>query len=141
MYCNLLQCSHFKDTCIAARSDGKLVGFVSGYILPAHPDTLFVWQVVVAGEARGNGLAGRMLQALLDQPACRGVKYIETTITPDNKASQALFSKLADVLKTDTEIAPGFDKDAHFQGQHESEERWRIGPITRPKQGENDENL
>lgn len=129
VYCNLLQCNHFSDTCICAKSDEKLVGFVSGYLLPANPNTLFVWQVVVAEEARGQGLAGRMLQSLLEQPTCQNVDFVETTITPDNKASQALFTKLAAALATDVQISIGFDKTRHFQGQHESEELWRIGPI------------
>ena len=133
MYCNLLQCSHFKETCICAKVDGQLVGFVSGYLLPAHLNTLFVWQVVVAEQARGQGLAGCMLTALMDQPACRNVDFIETTITPDNKASQALFTKLAERLSTHARILPGFDKALHFQDEHDSEELWRIGPIPKQK--------
>ncbi len=129
VYCNLLQCNHFKDTCISARSDRGLVGFVSGYVLPTRPDTLFVWQVAVAEQARGQGLAGRMLLALLERPACCKVDFVETTITSDNKSSQALFTKLADTLSTRVQILPGFDKALHFHGEHDSEELWRIGPI------------
>jgi len=129
VYCNLLQCSHFQDTCICAESDGQLVGFVSGYLLPAKPNTLFIWQVVVDGEARGQGLAGRMLQALLEKPACSNVDFVETTITPDNKASQGLFTKLAAALSAKVQVTNGFDKTRHFNGEHNSEELWRIGPI------------
>ena len=135
VYCNLLQCTHFKDTCICAKSDDQLVGFVSGYLLPARPNTLFVWQVVVAEAGRGQGLASRMLTALLKQPACRSVEFIETTITPDNAASQALFTKLAKLLKTEANVGPGFDKELHFEGRHESEELWKIGPITQNEEG------
>lgn len=141
VYCNLLQCTHFHNTCICAKSDGKLIGFVSGHLLPAHPDTLFVWQVVVDEQARGQGLAGRMLKALLDQPACRNVEFAETTITADNKASQALFTKLAKTLATDVQILPGFDKAHHFHGEHASEELWRIGPITQRQRGSQNEDI
>src|SRR5690625_5487399 len=44
-YCNLLQCTHFADTAVAVLQDDQLVGFVSGYLLPNQPSTLFVWQV------------------------------------------------------------------------------------------------
>src|SRR5690606_23617577 len=37
MYCNFLQCDHFADTCVVAELDGEIVGWVSGYILPAEP--------------------------------------------------------------------------------------------------------
>ena len=131
MYCNLLQCTHFSNTCICAKSEGTLIGFVSGYLLPGQPDTLFVWQVVVDEEARGQGLAGRMLKTLLDQPACSGVTFVETTITPDNTASQALFTRLATALSADINLLSGFDKTLHFHGEHDSEELWRIGPISK----------
>jgi L-2,4-diaminobutyric acid acetyltransferase len=45
LYCNLLQCDHFASTCVAAELDGDIVGWVSGYIVPDSPDTLFIWQV------------------------------------------------------------------------------------------------
>ena len=48
MYCNLLQCSHFASTCALAEIDGKPVGWISGYLPPEKPDTLFVWQVARA---------------------------------------------------------------------------------------------
>src|SRR5690606_15860277 len=41
-YCNLLHCTHFADTSVAAERDGVLVGFISGYLPPRRSDTLFV---------------------------------------------------------------------------------------------------
>ena len=135
VYCNLLQCSHFSDTCISAQMDGRLVGFISGYLMPRRPNTLFVWQVVVAEDARGQGLANRMLQALLDRPACSNIDFIETTITPDNKASQGLFTQLAATLSAEVKTSAGFDEILHFNREHSSEELWRIGPITKDNKG------
>ena len=67
VYCNLLQCSHFSQTSIAAELNQALVGFVSGYRLPDRPDTLFIWQVAISDQARGHGLATRMVNALLQR--------------------------------------------------------------------------
>jgi len=110
-----------------------LAGFISGYLIPDRPDTLFVWQVVVADAFRGQGLAGRMLQALIERPACEKVKFIETTITPSNAASASLFRKFAKRIGADVQISEGFDKERHFGGQHESEQLWHIGPVPEPK--------
>lgn len=131
VYCNLLQCTHFDDTSICAKCNGELVGFVSGYIIPKQCNTLFIWQVAVADSARGQGLAIRMLNELLELPSCREVDLVETTITPSNEASQALFRKFADQHATTATIIPGFEQNTHFDGQHESEQLWRIGPITK----------
>jgi len=128
-YCNLLQCSHFADTSVAAVLDGQLVGFISGYILPARPDTLFIWQVAVSDKARGQGLASKMIQHILDRPNCSQVAFIETTITESNAASWALFESAAKKLNAQLERSMMFEKQAHFQGEHDSEMLVRIGPF------------
>ena len=131
MYCNLLQCAHFSATSVAAELNHKLVGFISGYIQPDQADTLFIWQVAVSESARGQGLAGRMLQQLLSREVTRNVRYIETTITPDNQASWALFESLAKKLQAPLTRTVMFEQQQHFAGQHETEMLARIGPLTR----------
>jgi L-2,4-diaminobutyric acid acetyltransferase len=129
-YCNLLQCSHFADTSIIAKQNDSCMGFVSGYLIPTRPEAVFVWQVAVAPAARGQRLASRMLRALLESEACRAVRYLETTITPDNEASLALFGTLAQSLDVGIEESAAFDKDQHFHGEHATEHLFRIGPFT-----------
>lgn len=131
-YCNLLQCTHFADTSIAAVDENdKLVGFISGYIPPSRPDTLFVWQVAVDESCRGQGLAKRMLMALIER--CRSeqsIRYIETTITPGNDASEALFSGTYQALNIATETMVLFSRKQHFADQHDDEVLWRGGPLS-----------
>jgi len=136
IYCNLLQTTHFNETSICAKQQGELVGYISGYLIPDRPDTLFVWQVAVAESARGQGLAGRMLQELLIRPACWNVQALETTITDSNQASRALFRKFADSLNAPLIVSVGFDRHKHFDGAHDSEELWHIGPFTKNKREE-----
>jgi len=129
MYCNLLQCTDFADTCILAELDGEPVGWISAYRPPTEPETLFVWQVAVHEKARGRGLAGRMLNALLERPDCDGVDRITTTVTPDNEASLAMFRSFARRADAPLEVSEGFDRTEHFDGQHKSERLITIGPI------------
>lgn len=128
IYCNLLQCTHFNNTAIAAELDNELVGFVSGYIPPHKPDTLFIWQVVIAQTLRGQGLARQMLLQLLRK--CAPVRFVETTITPDNKASWALFNGLARELNVALDSRLFFSRDENFGGQHDDEHLLQIGPIS-----------
>ncbi len=131
VYCNLLHCSDFADTAIAAENaEGQLVGFISGYRPPNRADTLFVWQVAVDPSQRGQGLALRMLLALTERLAAQGVRYLETTISPDNAASQALFKKAFARLNADYNTSTLFSRAAHFAGQHEDEVLYRAGPFT-----------
>ncbi|WP_299199603.1 diaminobutyrate acetyltransferase [uncultured Amphritea sp.] len=128
-YCNLLQCSHFSETSILAEHQGQVVGFISGYRKPQAPDTLFVWQVAVSPNARGCGLATKMLLNLLASEANRSVSHVETTITSDNAPSWALFTRLADQCNAPLERALIFDRVTHFNDQHDSELLVRIGPV------------
>jgi L-2,4-diaminobutyric acid acetyltransferase len=129
MYCNLLQCSHFAETSVAAQMGGELVGFVSGYIIPGRDDTLFIWQVAVGEKARGRGLASRMLDHIAGRERCRDVSYLETTITEDNKASWALFTRFAERRGAELDSSVMFDEQLHFGGEHASEMLVRIGPF------------
>lgn len=130
-YCNLLQCSHFAETSVAADLKGELVGFISGYIVPGRRDTLFVWQVAVGSKARGQGLATKMLKDLLSRPETKQVTHIETTITEDNEASWNLFRGLAKRLGASVKSRVMFDAEEHFDGEHDSEMLVRIGPVRR----------
>lgn len=133
LYCNLLQCSHFADTSVAARMEGRLVGFISGYRIPARPDTQFVWQVVVSEAARGRGLAKRMLHYLAEQSGGAAnlppVRFLETTITPDNEASWALFRSFARDFDAPIEESVLFSCEQHFAGSHDDEVLLRIGAL------------
>lgn len=129
LYCNLLQTSHFASTSVAAELDGQLVGFISGYLIPERPDTLFVWQVLVGEEGRGRGLATQMLKHILERPACARVHFLETTITEANEASWALFRGLARKLDAHVAESVMFDCHQHFGGDHDTEMLVRIGPF------------
>lgn len=129
MYCNLLQSSHFADTSIAAKLGDKLVGFISGYLIPDRPDTLFIWQVAVDESARGQGLAAHMISGILSRPENSHVHFIETTITPDNDASWALFRSFARKHNATLNDSEHFTQQLHFQDLHKTEHLVRIGPF------------
>lgn len=129
VYCNLLQCLHFADTSVAALVDDEVIGFISAYCPPNEPETLFVWQVVVAKSGRGSGLAKHMLKWLVDQPSTEKAMRLATTITLNNVASWALFESFA----RDCGVIPAksllFQKEHHFANQHDDEYLLRIDPL------------
>jgi L-2,4-diaminobutyric acid acetyltransferase len=128
-YCNLLQCTDFASTCVLAERDGQLLGWISAYRPPAEPDCLFIWQVAVSAEARGEGLAGKMLDALLARPAAAGASTLTTTITEDNTASWKLFEAFARRHGASLERTPRFERERDFAGAHDTEWEARIAPL------------
>lgn len=128
-YCNLLMCTHFAATSIVARRGGQLVGFIAAYPPPQEQGKLFVWQVAVADTARGQGLAGRMLIDLLARPACAQVQFLQTSVTPDNTASRALFAALGRRLSAPVTERLWFARERDFGGAHADELLLEIGPF------------
>lgn len=130
-YQYLMWCTYFSETSVVVEENGDIVGFVSGFIQPKKPETLFVWQVAVDESQRGKGLATKMLQYLLEQDACRGTRFIEATISPSNEPSQKLFHGLARRLETTIKVSDCF-KAEDFPGTgHEDELSHLIGPFTK----------
>ena len=125
-YAYVLWCRDFARTSIVASVDGRVCGFVTGYRRQDRPDTLMGWQGATDPSQRGQGIAGRMLGALLDRLAPQGVTRLETTISPDNTASQALFTGVARRRGVGIRREDLFAADA-FPDSHEPEDLYTIG--------------
>jgi L-2,4-diaminobutyric acid acetyltransferase len=131
VYSYLLLAEHFGHTSVLAHDDeGCLLGYISAYLHPHKPDVLFVWQVAVHEQARGESLARRMIQHLLQRTALSGVRFIETTVGPSNQASRRMFQGVARALNTSIVEAPFFERAMFGPHGHEDEPLLRIGPFT-----------
>ncbi|MBF9002824.1 MULTISPECIES: diaminobutyrate acetyltransferase [Vibrio] len=132
-YCNFLQSTHFRKTCVMAEYRGQVAGFISAYRKPDQPDELFIWQVAVHPKARGKGLAFDMLNELLNRETLHDITAIETTITRDNQGSWSLFKKLERAHGQQGEVTTFLDQTRHFCGEHDTEYLFRI-PLNSRKQ-------
>jgi len=129
-YLYLILCLHFSETCLVAKSDSQIVGFISSYILPKNKDVLFVWQVAVHEKMRGQGLGKKLLNKLIQQNVCKEIRYITCTISPSNKASKSLFKSFAKNLEADFKENVLFTKDYFPKEEvHEEEALIQIGPL------------
>lgn len=129
IYSYFLLSRHFADTCMVAEHHGELVGFLSAYIRPDAPDTLFVWQVVVAPSQRGKRLALLMLSSLLARPECRHIDHLESTINPSNHASRRIFERFAEEHALPVKESLFLDEEQFGDAHHEAEIMLTIGPM------------
>lgn len=136
-YSYFLLCSHHAETCVVARHEGRVVGFLSAYLLPGDLKTLFIWQVAVDVSLRGQGLASKMLQQLLTRPACASVRYLETTISPDNHSSRRLFKNFAELHQAIWHEETFLGPEQFGDESHDEEMLIRIGPFNPPRHKEN----
>ena len=128
-YLYLLQCSHFANTCAVAESDGSVQAFISAYVPPEQPDTLFVWQVAVDTQLRGLGIAGKLISELLNRPHLGNIRFVEATVNPSNNASRNLFRSLAAKSGCEIQEEMMFPAEAFGSDAHEAEVLLRVGPI------------
>ncbi|SHN31314.1 diaminobutyrate acetyltransferase [Gracilibacillus kekensis] len=128
-YKYILMSDYFSDTCVVAKQNNQVVGFITAFIPPKKQDAVFVWQVGVDASQRGKGIASKMLHYLLESDACKNIQFVEATITPDNKASQSLFQKLARDFNTEFTSSEFFTKDVFPGDEHEEELKFIVGPI------------
>jgi L-2,4-diaminobutyric acid acetyltransferase len=128
-YKYIMMCEYFDDTCIVAKDGDEVVGFITAFIPPKQQDTLFIWQIGVAASQRGRGLGLDLINKLIEREACKDIRYVEATVTPSNKASQALFRKLARIHQTDCQVSSCFSEHLFPGESHEQENTFRIGPL------------
>ncbi|MEQ6389354.1 diaminobutyrate acetyltransferase [Bacillaceae bacterium S4-13-58] len=130
-YKYIMMSKYFRETCVVAKHEDQLVGFVTAFIPPKQQDVVFVWQIGVDPNFKGKGIASKLLHELINREACQDVRFVEATVTPDNEASKALFRKLAKDFQTECSVHECFSKDLFPTEDHEAEDTFRIGPIER----------
>ena len=128
-YCYLIMCEHFSSTCVVAEQEGKVLAFMTAYVPPAQSDTLFVWQIAVHADVRGQGLAKRLLADVLARPALQNVSFVEATVGPSNDASRGIFRSLARQHATKVHESLMFATDLLGDKEHEQENLIRVGPF------------
>jgi L-2,4-diaminobutyric acid acetyltransferase len=122
VYCYLLICQHFRNTCLVAETGGEITGFITAYKVPDDETTLFIWQIGVAESTRNQGLAKRLIVELLQSDYCRNIKQIRATVSPSNSVSFSLFRSLARDLNTTLTQQDYFDSALFPVDQHHEKE-------------------
>ena len=139
-YSYVLMCDHFAGTTVIAEhgtglngiaeNRGAPVGFVTAYRPPSRPEAVFVWQIGVHPSMRGRGVARGLLDFLVKRPACRGVRFLEATVTPSNVPSRRLFTSFARHRGASFEWSDGYPGEIFSAADdHEPEHLIRIGPL------------
>jgi diaminobutyrate acetyltransferase len=113
---------------VVAEDEEGIAGFISGYPVPDRDTTLFIWQVAVDPRMRRMGLAGKMIQNILERNTF--FRYIETTVTPSNSASDRLFRSVGEKLNTELTVLEYYKASLFGGSDHEPENLYRIGPFT-----------
>jgi L-2,4-diaminobutyric acid acetyltransferase len=107
----------------------ELVGFLTGYRRPDEPDTYFVWQTAVNPRHGIPFLGVKLFQAAADEQVAKGARYVEATVSAENKAIIMVLKQFAKKHSAQVETRLLFPADL-FADSHHDEVLYRIGPLT-----------
>ncbi|KOT28298.1 L-2,4-diaminobutyric acid acetyltransferase [Streptomyces caelestis] len=127
-YYYALWCRDFAETSLVASLGDEVVGFLTGYFRPDQPDTYLVWQEAVKPRHGIPMLGVQLFEQAAERAVSKGARYIEATVSADNKAIIMVLKKCAKRYRAPvhTEVLfPG----SLFPEEHHDEVLYRIGPI------------
>ncbi|MEV7658793.1 diaminobutyrate acetyltransferase [Streptomyces anulatus] len=120
----------FADCSLLATVDDEIVGFLLGYRRPEEPDTYFVWQTAVSPRHGIPFLGVKLFEAAADRQRERGARYVEATVSAENKAILMVLKQYA--RKRSAEVADRVLFPSAWLGEgHHDEVLHRIGPLDR----------
>jgi ribosomal protein S18 acetylase RimI-like enzyme len=95
---------HFRDTSFVAEEDGRLAGFLCGFLSQTHADEAYVHFVGVDPDFRGRGV-GRLLYERFFE-AIRPRAVVRAVTSPANERSIAFHTSIGFEVER---IAPDYD--------------------------------
>ncbi|MCP5016951.1 MAG: GNAT family N-acetyltransferase [Ketobacter sp.] len=78
---------HFSHSSFGYVLDGRLVGFVVGFLSPVHPDTAYIHFTGVDPEFREKGIASAIYKVFIDFSRSNNCKYVKCVTSPSNSQS------------------------------------------------------
>lgn len=85
---------HFRETSFVAERDGRLAGFLCGFLSQTDPDEAYVHFAGVAPEERGRGLGRALYGRFLAEARRHGRSRVRCVTSPANEASRAFHRRL-----------------------------------------------
>ena len=86
---------HFAGTSwIAETANGRLAGFLVGFVSPDHPDTAYVHMVATDPNLRRRGVGRSLYARFITDVAERGVRTVRAITWPGNRRSVAFHRAL-----------------------------------------------
>jgi ribosomal protein S18 acetylase RimI-like enzyme len=102
---------HFATTStVVEQPDGRLVGFLVGFLSPTEPGTAYVHFVGVDPDARRTGLGRTLYRRFLDDVARAGARTVQAVTSPINTQSITFHTALGFTVSP---LVPDYDGPRH----------------------------
>jgi len=108
---------HFTDTSFAAERDGKLAGFLAGFISQSRPGEAYIHFVGVDPAVRGSGLGRLLYEAFFAAAAARGSVVVRAVTSPVNRGSVAFHQRMGFQLEPGDAQVDGIPVSSGYDGR------------------------
>jgi predicted GNAT superfamily acetyltransferase len=107
---------HFTDTSFAAEHDGKLAGFLAGFISQSRPGEAYIHFVGVDPAQRGSGLGRLLYEAFFAAAEARGSVLVRAVTSPVNRGSVAFHQRMGFQLEPGDAQVDGIPFSSGYDG-------------------------
>lgn len=110
---------HFQSTSFVAEQDGKIVGFVTGFVSQTLLNEAYIHFVGVNPNYRKSGIARALYDKFFEAVSNLGIKTVQCVTSPVNKASIAFHRSLGFSIKEGGKIIEGVSIFEGYDGEGE----------------------
>ena len=110
---------HFKPTSFVAEHEGRIVGFVIGFVSQTFPEEAYIHFVGVHPEFRKNGLARALYERFFAAARKLGCRTVRCVTSPVNKGSIAFHRRMGFSVEDSDQIVDGIPVVEGYDGKGE----------------------
>ncbi len=107
---------HFTDTSFAAGRDGRLAGFLAGFISQSRPGEAYIHFVGVDPAERGGRLGRLLYEAFFRAAEARGCGLVRAVTSPVNRGSVAFHQRMGFQLDPGDAEVDGIPVSSGYDG-------------------------
>jgi ribosomal protein S18 acetylase RimI-like enzyme len=107
---------HFASTSLVAEQEGRLVGFLIGFLSPDRPDEGYIHFVGVAPDTRGKGVGRHLYERFFDTCQRAGRTRVRCVTSPQNTLSIAFHAAMGFEVEPGTEGSGPVRAKANYDG-------------------------
>ncbi|MBM7662885.1 ribosomal protein S18 acetylase RimI-like enzyme [Bacillus mesophilus] len=110
---------HFKNTSFIAEKDGKIVGFLIGFLSQSQPDESYIHFVGVHPDFRKHKIGKELYNQFFNVVKQNGRHIIRCETSPVNKGSIAYHTKMGFEIESGDKKIDGIDVFTNYDGSNQ----------------------
>lgn len=107
---------HFQDTGFTIEDNGKIIGFLVGFVSQSRPGEAYIHFVGTHPDYRGKGLGRRLYNEFFRAVKLKGCKTVRCVTSPVNKTSIAFHLSVGFQIEEGDETVEGVPIHKNYDG-------------------------